>query len=527
MSHRIPVARYLAELFILAMLVCVIGCPEEGTDSSNEQSESGTLFAGQTLEVSTPADHGFSTVWQNLIDEWAAQTGAAYRLREYQPPRGDERFLDILRSAGESPQESRSDGAAGSAKLDAAVVFFPITRAAELVEAGLLSDVPEGEKGVQALDWLDLFRGLRDNVAAVGPKPALVPISSPVLVCYYRGDLLERAGISPPETWKEYQRLLDSLHEWAPGLTAVEPWDEEFRATMFLARAAAYAKHPGNYSFFFDISSGEPRIGTHGFVRALEMSRNAIAAMPQDVKSYSPADCRREFFAGRAAMAIALETGPGSPRLAFGPAWPHDVQNAKPPNAAIDVERPDSMRVVFTPLPGSSEVYNLSTGSWESSRGTVNRVTLTAFAGLCGAVSAGRDDPSTQAAWNLLEMLTLDSLNTAFPNATKSLCRSSHVSDPGIWAGDDLATDEMQAYVEAVATSLQSEAVVAELPVVEYEAFRTALSAEIGRMLSPTDPAEPAAVLEATDRKWRAILKEIGPTKVRASYRRSLGLSER
>jgi multiple sugar transport system substrate-binding protein len=511
---------------ILALLVCVVGCPGERTKTSNETSEPGALFAGQTLEVSMPSDQGFSTLWQILLDEWAAQTGAAYRLREYPPPRGDERLPDILRSAEISSQESRSDGVGGSAELDARVVFFPITRAAELVDAGVLSDVPEGEKGVQALDWLDLFRGLRDNVAAVGPNPALVPISCPVLVCYYRGDLLERAGISPPETWEEYQRLVGSIDEWAPGLTAVEPWDEEFRATMFLARAAAYGKHPGNYSFFFDIKSGEPRIGTPGFVRALEMSRNALATMPHVVRSYSPADCRREFFAGRAAMTIAFETGPGNPRLAFGPAWPRDAENVRPTTAEIDVERPESMKVAFTPLPGSSDVYNLSTGSWESSRGTVNRVTLTAFAGFCGAVSAGREGPSTQAAWNLLEMLTLDNLSTTFPDATKSLCRSSHVADPGAWAGDNLAADEMQEYVEAIATSLQSEAVVAELPVVGYEAFRTALSTDLGGMLSPSEPAEPATVLEATNHKWRAILQEIGPAKVRASYRRSLGLSE-
>src|SRR5262249_36247776 len=143
----------------------------------------------------------------------------------------------------------------------------------------------------QGVGWRDLFAGLAGKFAARKGTPLFVPLSCPVLVCYYRRDLLGAAGLNPPQTWDDYQQLLEKLPNWAPGLAAAEPWGENFRATMFLARGVCAAQHSGHYSLFFDIETGAPLIDSPGFVRALETARAAVAKMPQDVLTYGPVDC--------------------------------------------------------------------------------------------------------------------------------------------------------------------------------------------------------------------------------------------
>src|SRR5207302_8201276 len=110
----------------------------------------------------------------------------------------------------------------------------------------------------------------------------------------------------------DYQQLVERIEVWAPGLVAVEPWSDDFRATMFLARAVSFAQHPAHYSLFFDIDSGDPLIDSPAFVRALETAKAALARMPPDVLTYRPADCRNAIIGGRAALAIALESPGGA-----------------------------------------------------------------------------------------------------------------------------------------------------------------------------------------------------------------------
>ena len=317
-------------------------------------------FVGRTVRVVAPHEIAERPDWQIMLDEWGEQTGAEWTLTPF-------------------------DFTSGDSLPDHDVLVLPTSNVQSLGSTAPLAPIPLERQGPERLAWLDLFQGLRERVASIDGKPAVVPVSSPVLVLYYRRDLLENAGLRPPETWADYQTLLEKLDEWAPGLTAVEPWGEEFRATMFLARAASYAKHPGNYSFDFDISTGDPLIGTPGFARALEDAVKAVAKMPVEVRTFSPADCRRAFFEGRAALAIAYETGPGNPILPGGRPDTGSNEEREETSARDDTDsdasRPShEFSAGFVRLPGSREVYNPSSERWESPPGQgVNRVTLADF----------------------------------------------------------------------------------------------------------------------------------------------------
>src|SRR5580700_5235200 len=241
-------------------------------------------FSGQTVTVAFPAGLGFGDSWRAALDEWSEQTGAKCKLAEY-------------------------------------------NRA-----AGGLKELPAGD--VLVLPFADL--------PTISGRPTLVPISTPVLACYLRSDLLTKAGLKPPQTWDDYQTLLDTLPKWAPGLTAVEPWAPEFRSTVFLARALPDVMKPGNYSVYFDIDTGAPLIDSPGFARALETALAQVPKLSPDSLKLGPAECRRLVFTGKAAMALAFESGRA---------------DEKP------TERAAGEFLTFVRLPGVRQMYDRQTKS--------------------------------------------------------------------------------------------------------------------------------------------------------------------
>jgi ABC-type glycerol-3-phosphate transport system substrate-binding protein len=474
--------RWLPGALLCLLPVLSLGC------SNSEQSAGNPVslpFDGQTIGIAVPSGLGLADSWRLILEEWSVQTGAEYRIAEY----------DSL--------ESLDD--AGSTNL----LVFPMTEFAALTAAGRLTSIPRDEWSSDG--WMDLFLGLRENVASINRQPTAVPVSSPVLVLYYRRDLLEAAELSPPQTWGDYQKLLETLDRWAPGLTAVEPWHEEFRATMFLSRAAAFAKHPANYSVFFDIDTGEPLIDGPGFVAALEAAQAALSKMPSEVLNFTPADCRRELLAGRAALAVALETAP-------------DLQaNLTEATLTSAEQRPEAAQIGIRRLPGTRQVYNRSMRAWESSPlGPVNYANLTAFSGLCAGISSSSTPEQAQAVWNLLTVLTADYMTAAFPVQVRSLCRKSQTGSAMAWIGNDLTAGEKMQYVAAVTQSLENTQVVAELPVVGRYEFRAALTEGLARVLAGDDTPQDA--LSAIADNWKEIANKLGADEVKASYQRSLGL---
>lgn len=508
-SHHLFAKKTLASLtlwrFILLVSFLLPGCTNGKKTTPLTQP-----FSGQTVRIGIPQGLGLATEWETPLGEWSAQTGAEVQIDE---------ITDVT--------ATKSLTAALAAEADT-LLLFPVMHAGDLTAANLLSPLSPVSLAADNVHWQDVFQGLREGVCSRSRQPTLVPLSSPVLVCYYREDLLEQAGLSPPETWDDYQLLLDKLPSWAPGLVAVEPWSESFRTTIFLSRAAALAKHPGFYSLYFDIETGQPLIDTAGFVRALEMSHAALVKMPMETLHYGPAECRREILAGRAALALTFETGPANPPLPFGPesnAGKKDVTSGTKTSGNI-AARPTGVKFGFCRLPGSREVYSLSRNEWEplADRG-VNQVTLTGFAGLAACVSSKCTAQQAEASWNVLATLAAPEFAATFPPGTRGPCRESHVTNAATWIGSDLQSDEGQKYFNVVAKSLRDQGLVAEIPVPGHAEFRRALTKGLTKTISGSAPA--TDVLRDVAEEWRDIIKRqnlANSVSVRDCYRAVLGL---
>jgi ABC-type glycerol-3-phosphate transport system substrate-binding protein len=464
-------------LGLIALLSVVPGCE----DKPEKAHVPAHPFAGQTVTVSFPAGSGFGDAWKAAVDEWAEQTGAKCNLSEY------------------------TRGPTGLKELPAGDVVVLAYADVPAVESGnhLARNPESAPTGDVAVGWIDFFPGLRERVLTIAGRPTLAPISCPVLTCYLRGDLLTKAGLKPPATWDDYQTLLDTLPKWAPGLSAVEPWGQDSRTTIFLARALSAVKKPGNYSVFFNIDTGAPLIDSPGFVRALTRSVAQVAKLSADSMNLGPAECRRLVLTGKAAMAFSYEPGRA---------------DEKP------IERAPGVSLVFAQLPGARQVYDRPANSWDTvPDGDVNHATLAPVGGLTMAVSQSTPAERAEAAWNLVTFLSVDRYQQALAGVPKSVCRESQLAKAADWIGPELRTEEVYGYLAATAESLRTTNLSPELPVIGRAEFRRSLTEGITAALE--GKATPEAALKEVAERWRAISAGFGVERIRDSYRDCIGLS--
>jgi ABC-type glycerol-3-phosphate transport system substrate-binding protein len=464
-------------LFAACCLVALLGCE----DKPEKARVPAHPFAGQTVTVSFPAGYGFGDSWKAALDEWAEQTGAKCNLAEYtRGPLGLKEFptADVVVLAySDVPAMAAGD------------------RLARIPEISQTGDVSGG--------WNDFFPGVRDRVLTISGRPTLIPISCPVLACYLRGDLLAKAGLKPPTTWDEYQTLLDTLPKWAPGLSAVEPWGEDFRATLFLSRALPSVKKAGSYSVYFDIDTGAPLIDSPAFVRTLTQSVAQFSELSRDSNKLSPADCRRLILTGKAAMAISFEPGRA---------------DEKP------IERAPGVSLVLARLPGARQVYDRKASTWDSLPDSeVNYATLAPVGGLAMAVAKSIAAERAEAAWNLVNFLSVDRYQQALATVPKSVCRESQMANAVDWIGPELRTDEMYGYLAVSSESLRTTNLSPELPVVGRVELRKSLTEGITSALE--GKATPEAALKEVADRWKAVSAGFGVERMRDSYRACLGLA--
>ena len=470
-------------LFPLLFCLLLCGCPD-----SKPQGGTNAVplpFKGQEVELLVPKALGLPTTWEVLIQEWSSQTGAAVRWTEYSS--------EEEATFGKSLEPTASSGGR--------VVLFSLQRLSEL-DRHL---TPLSSATGSDLDLKDLFRGLRERVVSRERSPIAVPLAAPVLVCYYRRDLLKAAGLKPPATWEDYQTLLDALERWAPNLTAVEPLGPDHRAATFFARSLAFAKHPENYSVWFDLETGESLVQTPGFVEALAAAQRAWKRMPSSINEMTPADCRRAVIEGRAALALAFE-----PSSAM--------------EATSRVDRAPGIEIGLCRLPGSRRVFNRNSNRWETSTaGNLHSPGLCGTTGLAAGVTLPTSGSKDVAAWNLLTTLVGSEFESAWATLPKTPCRESQVSTAPTWNNDGLTAEEASQYVDAVAQTLRDTQLVAELPLPRADDLHAATARCISRVLS--GEVEPTVALATLQAEFDEIATSLGKDSLRAAYRRGLGLA--
>lgn len=466
--------------FVFGISLLIQGC-----NSGNSPPK--TLPSVVAVSVAVPQGKGFPDAWEAILSEWTARTGVAHSLIEFDPT------------------------SAPSEPLSADLNVIPLENAFVFALRNELNSIPAQAVGEDALNWQSIFQGLRERECTLSGEKTLIPVSSPTLVLYYRSDLLSKANRLPPETWNDYLKLLQELPEWAPDLKAVEPWKEEWGATMLLARAAPYAKHPDHAAFLFDLDSGDPMIDSPGFQRAWDENREIVKLLSPAIRSLTPYDCRREILEGRAALAIALE----SP--AFMRATDSDL------DSLMNTARAAGIEIGFSQLPGTTESFNPTLRNWEAPRESpVHHVNLTGFDGLCAVVSGKLSNEGSLLAWNLFQTVALDE-DSILPPGIASPVRETDLNRPESFTGSSLEPIERGEYLATVGRILRNRQLVLEMPVFGRQKFLSALSETVQEGLVQPEFSG-THFTKSVSSKWNAIRDSLGTDKVRDSYRISLGL---
>lgn len=463
-------ARRLQPALLIVALVALLssGCPENPANGPT-----GPVYGGLTLSLAVPSAD-YREAWDQPARDWAAETGAAVSI--------------VDRDAAEMPP-------AGSA------LIVPLSDLPDLLATVQPAEIPEPLLTDSQLAWNDLLPGVRDQVGVRMRRPMLLPIAAPVLVCGYRQDLLDKAGLTPPATWADYDRLVQTVGDWAPGLVALEPRTPDYRGTLLAARALASALPPGQLGLYFDPETMTPRVATAPFVQALGELTALTAHLDPRSNEMSPADCLTALSDGRAAIGLCVVTGNGARR-------------------ATDASQ--ALALGFSALPGARSVYDVTTNQWSSVEGgAINRPALVGPGGFVAVVVSG---PASQveASWSLLQKLVVSEQGQLLPVSARSPVRESQLDRVDLFCPGSLGGQSARRALAAIAGSLRGSSVCVELPLPGSTDLRNALAAAVTKTLDGEATAE--AALNDLSQAWTTRLKEAPHAdETRRVYRESLG----
>jgi multiple sugar transport system substrate-binding protein len=402
--------------------------------------------------------------------------------------------------------------AAGGESLGADVVVFPSGLLGEFAEQDRI--VPLGKRVLESENFnqQDVFELLRRGETTWGKKSFAVSLGSPQLTLMYRQDLFQALNLTPPTTWSAYQQLVDRLAKRdelgdhtppvdGPWYAAREPLGDGWAGQLLLARAAAYVRHPHQYSTLFDLRNMRPLIDGAPFVKALE---ELVKAAPSEAeaRATTPAQVRSDFLSGRCAMAFT---------------WPSHADSADGGQPAGE-----PMQVGFAQLPGSSDVFNFRSQLWEPrAAGAVTTVPLLASAGRLAALT--RRGRRSSAANTMLLWLGGSELGNIVCPTSKSttLFRTSQIAGARRWVNPQLGDRSAAEYGELLRRTQDQSIWLSSVRIPARPEYLAALDQAVQRALDG-EPAEKALAEAAT--KWQQITDELGRDKQQAAYTRSIGL---
>jgi multiple sugar transport system substrate-binding protein len=478
-------------LGLLALCLLAVGCQRKSQPASSPKSEQSEVAAITPLRLIVVDDSILATAIQR---EWAAQGRESLDV-EVIDPTAD------LAMRGQS----------------ADILIFPPCQLGDLVEANVIRPLPKelapgaNSSGTEPDDyrWGDIFPVTRREELRWGALIYGVPFGSPQLVLQIRRDQFPESTFQTPQTWQEYSTLLtqrkasiagDGKSELLFEAVAAEPLGTGWAARMLLVRSAAYVRHRSQYSALFQFATMEPLINQPPFVRALQDLLDVSDCFPADILELTPQDVSQRLRTGKVTVAIS---------------WP---------SASRDAEReaagPES--ILLAELPGSTEVYHLPSGQWQtrSSEESPHVPTL-AVDGRMGSVTTASRQVAR--ASELLLWLTApeQSVRVASGSPHTTLFRRSQLAQPELWF-DSAWAGVASEYAEILETTQQRSTWLMTPRIPAQSDYLETLDRAVRRAMQ--ERADPQQVLNEVATAWSEITRQHDPKRQRQAYLKSLGL---
>jgi multiple sugar transport system substrate-binding protein len=280
-----------------------------------------------------------------------------------------------------------------------------------------------------------------------------------------------------------------------------------------LARAASYARHPNQYSTLFQFSTLDPWIDQPPFERAMKELAAVAREIPTEQREMTPTEVMEAMLAGKSVMGLT---------------WPGAARNASP-------NLPADARIEMSVLPGSTEVFQVSSRSWEPHRrGNVGDdsaaasrelpIVSTPLLGVSGRIGAvSRRARSVDAATSFLMWVTRaeQAARISAASQTTTAFRNSSLTQPSIWVEPALQS-AAGTFVRAMNDYQRSPQSLTLLRIPGQDKYLRVLDEAVRRAIDGSSDA--AVVLSEVEAQWKAITEELGRESQRNAYLQSLGL---
>jgi multiple sugar transport system substrate-binding protein len=412
-----------------------------------------------------------------------------------------------------------TDWATGTNSIQAAV--FAPQWMVDYVEPGYLEDLTARIEADTALKADDIGQFFRDFSMRYVGKTYTITLDGDFQMVYYRSDLLEQAGFSPPETWDDYIKIAKHFHgkdlngDGKPdygSCISKKRNAQAFWAILSIAGGFIQAQGTGE-GMFFDTETMKPLVNNEAFKKALEIYKVTTKYAPPDEINLDVGDTRSLFTAGRAAL--TLDWG--------------DVGTLAIDPKTSKVQ--DKVGAVI--LPGTKEVLDRATGKLAPCDAKlcphavngINHAPFAAFGGWSGGINAAASKEVKDAAYDFFSYMSQpaqSNVDVTIGITGFNPYRISQFENLDNWVKAGMSAKAAKNYLDAIKASLNSPNMVLDLRIPQNQRYQQiVLDTAIARMLAGEITIEQA--MQNIESGWEEITDELGREDQLKVYRGTLG----
>ena len=446
-------------------------------------------------------------LFRGFLKPWEAYTGAKIN------------WIDLA----QADYNARLQQSIATGTVDFDIIEMGAPFEGDVCGKGLTSVMPDWVK--TQIDFDDIVNYLKPPVGTWDGKQYRVTIDGDCHNFNYRTDYFADAELAKawaaeghtgdwavPTTWQKVQEVTKFLKGKKIGgqdaygyLDPIKGWGG-FAFYFLGSRATAYAKHPDDKAWLFDVDTMKPRINNPAWVRAIQDVIDALPSEPADQLNADPGTTGfQQFLAGTGSML----------------SWWGDIgSNAKTSDSSVVGDKTG-----FSILPGSDDVYNSKTSAWDKLASGPNYAPNMAYLGWGVYVMARVDvDPAKQkAAWSAAAHLGGKDLSlwcAAYPSGFQPYRQSHFDIKEWVAAGYDEAF--ITSYLKSEADSYNHPNAAIEPRIPGIFQYYSAAEDELSKIWGGASDAQTGADKIAA--AWEKITDTIGRDKQIALYKASLGV---
>ncbi len=446
-----------------------------------------------------------NVLFRGLSKAWADYTGAKIN------------WIDLA----QSDYNGRLQQAIATGTVDFDVIEMGAPFEGDVCGKGLASVMPDWVKAQVDMD--DYVSYLKAPVGTWGGKTYRISCDGDCHNFNYRSDVFADAGLAaewkaagnttawgPPKTWQQvnaYTKFLKGKkldgQDLYGYLDPTKGWGG-FAFYFLGSRATAYAKHPDDKAFLFDADM-KPRINNPAWVRAIQDVVDSLPHEPADQLNADPGTTGfQQFLAGTGTML----------------SWWGDIGSNVNTNDSSVIQG----KTAFDILPGSDDVYNAKTASWEKLASGPNYAPNMAYIGWGIYVMArvDADAKKQKAAWSLAAHLGGKDISlwmAAYPSGFQPY-RQSHF-DVAEWVSAGYEQNFIKSYLDSEANSYNHPNAAIEPRIPGIFQYYSVAEDELAKIYAGQATAQAGA--DSIAAAWEKLTDQLGRDNQIKLYKGSLG----